>query len=187
MAAIANGTKSADQVINDISHLASVQKQAPIVRLYRSYFRRLPDKGGLDFYTAQYSSGAKTLGRVSSDFAGSSEFARTYGALSNSQFVQLVYQNVLGRTAGSTEITPWVAKLNAGYQRSTMMLFFSESSENVRKTRNLVDVVVTYRGLLQRIPTATELPLGENAISTSGLNGFINSIRGSSAFANRLY
>ena len=101
--------------------------------------------------------------------------------------MQLVYQNVLGRTAGSTEITPWVAKLNAGYQRSTMMLFFSESSENVRKTRNLVDVVVTYRGLLQRIPTATELPLGEKAISTSGLNGFINSIRGSSAFANRLY
>ena len=42
-----------------------------------------------------------TLSAISARFASSSEFVRRYGTLTNRQFVELVYVNVLGRAGES--------------------------------------------------------------------------------------
>ena len=46
------------------------------------------------------SSGA-SLWTVSDSFAGSEEFGQRYGTLSNEAFVELIYQNILGRAPDS--------------------------------------------------------------------------------------
>lgn len=140
-------------LMGDATHTSSVP---PTIRLYLAYFKRLPDEGGLAYWSGKARSGT-SLHKASEQFARSSEFARTYGSLSNGAFVDLVYQNVLGRPADSSGRSYWVGKLDKGYARGSMMISVSESSENIRKTTNTVAVVGLYHVLLRRIPSSTEL------------------------------
>ena len=130
--------------------------RAPMIRLYLAYFGRLPDAGGLDSWVGKLRTGT-SLDRASATFAASSEFQRKYGSLSNRQFVQLVYQNVLKRSPDAGGLSYWTSKLDRGTSRGTVMTNFSESSENVRKTAPTVDVVLLTTGMLRRMPTSTEL------------------------------
>ncbi|HEV7722365.1 MAG TPA: hypothetical protein VGO60_13825, partial [Iamia sp.] len=58
----------------------------PVTRLYRAYFLRIPDAGGLDFWISRRRSG-QSLNQISQSFALSPEFTTLYGSLSNGAFV----------------------------------------------------------------------------------------------------
>ena len=82
---------------------------APVTRLYSAYFERLPDFGGYGYWTGRLRAGS-SLKKVSDTFAASSEFKNKYGPLSNTAFVQKVYQNVLHRAPDSAASPrPWSA------------------------------------------------------------------------------
>jgi hypothetical protein len=125
---------------------------APVGRLYTAYFRRLPDKGGLDYWVGLYRGGFP-LGDISTHFANSAEFQRTYGTLSNSAFVQLVYNNVLGRAPDSGGLAYWTDILNSGWPRGVVMTGFSESEEYRDNVANEMVVIMVYRGMLADMPT----------------------------------
>jgi hypothetical protein len=131
--------------------------RAPITRLYSAYFGRLPDGTGLAYWSKKLRSGT-SLSRVSATFAASSEFQRRYGRLSHGAFVDLIYRNVLHRSADSGGRTFWIGKLNAGVDRGSVMVDFSESPEHIRSMASTVDAVLLYTGMLRRMPTTTELP-----------------------------
>jgi hypothetical protein len=77
----------------------------------------------------------------------------TYGSLDNGQFVSLLYQNVLGRTADAGGLAFWTGQLNnAAMTRGQVMLSFSESAEFVSGSRNSVYVTMMYVGMLRRSP-----------------------------------
>lgn len=61
----------------------------------------------------------------------SEESQATYGNVSDLQFINLLYQNVLHRTADSAGFDYWQAVLNSGTDRATVLASFSESLENV--------------------------------------------------------
>jgi hypothetical protein len=127
-----------------------------MTRLYSAYFTRLPDFGGYGFWTGRLRRGS-SLKKVSDTFAASSEFKTKYGSLSNTAFVNLVYQNVLGRAPDAGGRDFWVRRLNARtVSRGQVMLNFSESSENTRKMESEVNSVLLRSAMLQRMPTATE-------------------------------
>jgi hypothetical protein len=129
---------------------------APTARLYWAYFGRIPDHGGLQYWTSKRRNGT-TLVRIAASFAGSSEFKRTYGSLSNGAFVDLVYRNVLGRPGDAAGRTYWIRKLNAGTSRGQVMVNFSESSEYQRRQAGPVGVVEVFAAMLHRSPTPAEL------------------------------
>ncbi len=85
----------ADQFIDGLATDASRSTRAQVIRLYFAYFNRPPDHGGLAYWTAQIGEGKHDINDVSNNFASSHEFKTTYGQLSNSDFVTLVYLNVL--------------------------------------------------------------------------------------------
>ncbi|MCU1372538.1 MAG: hypothetical protein JWO77_3732 [Ilumatobacteraceae bacterium] len=149
-------------LMGDATHTRSVP---PTIRLYLAYFKRLPDEGGLAYWAGK-ARGGTSLHKASEQFARSSEFTRAYGAVSNGAFVDLVYQNVLGRAPDSGGRTYWIRKLNAGFPRGSVMINVSESSENVRKTTNTVALVGLYHVLLRRIPTSTELDGAASRLGT---------------------
>ena len=97
-------------------------------RLYRAYFLRDSDLAGLIFWSESMADGT-SLNSVSSEFASSSEFINRYGSLSDTQFVTLVYSNVLGRAPDSAGLLFWNSQLNTGMTRGQMMVGFSESPE----------------------------------------------------------
>ena len=74
---------------------------APVVRLYFATFLRVPDYAGLTFNAGLVRNGTVTLTQLADFFAASPEFEARYGALDNTQFVTLLYQNVLGRAPDS--------------------------------------------------------------------------------------
>ncbi|MCU1356918.1 MAG: hypothetical protein JWM89_2336, partial [Acidimicrobiales bacterium] len=132
------------------------QQQSPVIRLFRAYFLRLPDLGGLNYWTNKRRAG-KSLDWISQSFASSSEFKNRYGTLSNAAFVNLVYTNVLGRAGDPGGVSHWTGVLDKGTKtRGQVMLGFSESNEYKTKTTALVDTVNVFTGMLRRIPTAAE-------------------------------
>ncbi len=104
-----------------------------LVRLYRAYFLRDPDPAGFGYWQSLRAGGA-TLADISAAFASSGEFVTQYGQLSNEQFVELIYQNVLGRSADQAGRAYWVGRLASGTSRGEVMTGFSESSEYVVQT-----------------------------------------------------
>lgn len=106
-----------------------------IDRLYSAYFLRAPEGAGFEFWADEYASGRWNLERMSNFFAGSEEFNSLYASLSNAEFVDLVYRNVLGRAPESEGFQFWVGQLDAGaFTRGSVMIRFSESKEYVTVT-----------------------------------------------------
>ena len=135
-------------------------RYGPLVRLYTAYFRRIPDYGGLMYWYGQMypdnGSAGRLFNHVSDSFAQSAEFVGTYGSLNNLAFVELVYQNVLGRTAEPGGRDYWVGRLNAGLIRGEMMIGFSESAENISTSRIPNSITMAFAGMLRRAPQNVE-------------------------------
>jgi hypothetical protein len=129
----------------------------PVTRLYQAYFLRIPDSAGHAYWVAKVRAGTK-LSSVSAFFAGSAEFIDTYGSLTNAQFVDKVYQNVLGRAADGDGATYWLRLLNAKrIDRGSLMLLFSESEEYRTDQNPRIKAYLLYLELLRRSPTEAEV------------------------------
>lgn len=133
--------------------------RAQIVRLYRAYFGRLPDSAGLDHWVAARRAGM-SLAAVSEALATSPEFVAKYGSLSNRQFVDLVYRNVLDRSPDGAGLDHWSSVLDDGAGRGSVMLGFSESDEFVQAAADDVDEV-DQSGPVARLYKAYFLRAGE--------------------------
>jgi hypothetical protein len=150
------GTLTAAGAIDQAVDLPYWSRQDPVIRLFQAYFGRLPDLGGLNHWTNK-SRGGTSINVISSNFAGSSEFKTKYGSLSNAAFVNLVYQNVLGRAGDAGGVAHWTGVLDKKTKtRGQVMVGFSESNEYKTKMQPTVDVVDLYTGMLRRVTTKAE-------------------------------
>lgn len=172
-----------DQAV-DFVHWA---KQSPNIRLYQAYFKRLPDASGLTYWSNKSRTGT-SIYKISSTFAASSEFTSKYGSLTNRQFVELVYQNVLGRPGDAGGISYWTAKLDAkAKNRGEVMVGFSESNEYKTKTKALVDVVNVFTGMLRRVPTTTEISTWQPQLASGTSRAtLVSSLLASAAYDARV-
>ena len=104
-----------------------------VVRLYQAYFQRNPDQGGYLFWRRSLLTGTE-LPAISDFFAQSPEFIGRYGNLSEGQFIDQIYNVVLGRPADDDGRAFWLGQLRAGVTRGQVMLAFSESNEFMNRT-----------------------------------------------------
>lgn|GEM_PF-5989462 len=109
-----------------------------IERLYLGFFQRKPNPTDLDYWLIERERGISVI-EVAEVFSKSYEFKKTYGFASNSEFVALVYKNVLGRSPDVTGQIYWTSLLGSGLSRGSLMVKFTESSENIN-TGNLTSV-----------------------------------------------
>ena len=98
-------------------------------RLYEATLARQPDPGGFDFWIGQLR-GGMSLTAAASGFTGSPEFQSTYGSLDDTQFVTLLYNNVLHRAPDPGGLSFWLNQISTGESRSDVVLGFSESPED---------------------------------------------------------
>ncbi len=187
--AITNCSASADALIVSLlpTDLTTLD-DARLVRLYLAFFKRPPDPDGFTYWKRQLDSG-KGLINAAKKFAESSEFQRTYGPLSNGAFIDLVYLNVLERTPDASGRSFWLTRLNNKTKnRGDVMINFSESSENVNKKANHVQVFRLHRSMLAKFPSKSGYFALLDPITTGGktLNDAAKAIRLSAAYDARV-
>ncbi|HEX7132079.1 MAG TPA: DUF4214 domain-containing protein, partial [Iamia sp.] len=120
------------------------------IRLYLTYFGRIPDSAGIRYWWSEMDRGLN-LRTVSARFSGSPEFKETYGNLSDEAFVRLVYRNVLDREGTNADISYWVGQIRNGKDsRGGVMALFSKTEEYKDRSQTVVDVILIHEVMLGR-------------------------------------
>jgi len=109
-----------------------------VFRLYQAVFGREPDTEGLGYWIRHQDMGQSSFEDVIRSFMDSPEFSQRYGSegsLSNRGFIELLYENVLGRAYDEEGFSYWDDKLETGQtNRQDLLAFFSDSDENLART-----------------------------------------------------
>ena len=112
--------------------------EAHLGQVYRAYgavLDRTPDAVGFLGWVSQLDTDALTLQQVIDGFTGSQEFQTVYGDLTDTEFVTLLYQNVLNRSPDAVGLQGWLDLLSSGTSRAEVVLGFSESGEYITGTQ----------------------------------------------------
>ncbi len=104
-----------------------------VYRVYQATLDRAPDLLGFSNWSSQLA-GGRGLEKAINGFVNGTEFQATYGALDDEGFVELLYQNVLGRGADATGLANWTGQLADGTSRAEVVRGFSQSAEFVAAT-----------------------------------------------------
>ncbi len=99
-----------------------------VFRLYGATLGRGPDAAGFEYWVNQLA-GGQPLVDITSGFTGSQEFTTSYGSLNTTQFISLLYQNVLGRAPDAPGLAYWQGLMSGGSSRASVVDGFSESAE----------------------------------------------------------
>lgn len=128
-----------------------------LVRLYFAAFNRIPDYDGLLFWQGIHRNGG-TDNFIAQTFTQSDEFVKKYGpSISNGEFIDLLYKNVLSRDADADGKNFWLARMNEGVSRGEMLNAFAQAPEYSKNMAIKVNAILTYFALLGRSPSAAEI------------------------------
>jgi hypothetical protein len=152
------------EFIADTAHEA-----AQVYRLYNAALDRTPDQNGLKSWTSALLSDTSTLEQVAQGFTDSPEFKTKYGNLNDRAYITQLYQNVLDRNPDPGGLAAWEGGLKGGLSRAEVLVGFSESPENIDKTRGAIEeglwvrddqaaiIARMYDTVLDRLPDAPGL------------------------------
>ena len=128
-----------------------------IARLYFAAFNRIPDTDGFLFWMGVQRNGGSNT-QIAQTFAQSDEFVTKYGSsLSNTQYLDLIYQNVLGRAADGAGRDYWTQQMAAGMSRGEILNQFAQSPEFTVSAATKVNASLIYTTLVGRMPTTAEV------------------------------
>lgn len=119
--------------------------QEEFSRFYNALFGRDPDEAGLaywvnDLIDTTYGGRGNTIQGAAQAFTESTEFQTLYGpSVSDTQFVNLLYQNILGRAADQPGYDYWLPEIQASGDRGGMIVSFANSTEYIGETATLID------------------------------------------------
>lgn len=172
VAGLNEGAEPAAFVRDLVQGNAYQRRTGGVTRLYSAFFLRNPDTAGLAYWWGEVN-GGRSLQRIANIMAASSEFQARYGTLTDGEYVDLVYQNVLDREPDPDGRAFWEAELSSGRRsRGEVMAGFSESSEYRNENKPRVDVIISFFGLVRRVPNAGELATWEPQDNLA-LDGFL--------------
>jgi hypothetical protein len=154
---VADGPTSAHQldVARAFAHSREHYTQF-VVNAYQQYLKRRPDTAGLNAWVSGMLAGTYSDEQVEAQFLGSVEYISTHGGTGQA-WVTGMYQDLLGRTPGASEVQGWVNVLNSGTPASAVALGFAASQE--RETQRVLANYLTYLG---RGPRPDEVALWVN-------------------------
>ncbi|HEX7132770.1 MAG TPA: trypsin-like serine protease [Iamia sp.] len=138
------------------------KRDATIVRLYQAVLGRRAENHGYQYWRERMLFGRYSATRVAEVMARSAEFKDEYGHLNDEDFVEQLYQNILGRAGSPGDVDYWEGRLTAGNSRGQVAALIAESAENKARTQGEVDVQVMFLNLLYRAPAAYEIDQWES-------------------------
>ena len=107
-------------------------------RLYQAAFERTPDSSGVNYHVHDIEGNGLVLHQIAANFLASPEFESTYGSnLSDSAYVDALYENVLGRAPADSEKQYYLDRFTKPetdamwMDHAAALIGFSESPENM--------------------------------------------------------
>ncbi len=101
--------RSLDEVTSAFDYTSA---DADTLRLYRAFLNRDPDVAGGKYWIAEARNGAHA-DDLAFGFARSREFTTRYGTLSNREFLELLYENMLARRPDREGFDYWLQKMES--------------------------------------------------------------------------
>ena len=98
-----------------------------VARIYTKALGRNPEIGGLKYWTGEINAKRKTPVQVAEAFFFAPEF--TNKKLNNTAYVRVLYQTFMGRKADQGGLNYWVARLNKGESRKSVLEAFAGCPE----------------------------------------------------------
>ena len=182
------------QFVDGYEAYSTTDTAAEVYRLYEATLNRAPDQEGLTGWTNALNNGT-SLQSVANGFVSSAEFQADYGALDNTHFINLLYENVLHRAPDSTGQSYWLGQMSGGMSQAQVVLGFSQSPEDINDLAapvqqglwvgnpNAAEVARLYDTTLGRLPDAAGLAYWTNQLQTgTSLQTVVNGFVGSSEF-----
>ena len=110
-------------------------------RIYAAAYGRTPDEDGLRFWVdtmdflESFGTEADNFDFLAREFLTAPEFLSLYGIdPSDMDYVDAMYQNVLGRLPDQEGYDFWVGAMENGLDRADILIYFAESPENREQT-----------------------------------------------------
>ena len=112
-----------------------------VSRLYTAAFARFPDLPGLQYWFDLVSTNTIDIVTAASHFIESKEFSSLNGLEnSNSEFIEILYENILGRSPEAAGFLYWNDVLREGLTtRNDVLLSFADSDENIKLFNSLLN------------------------------------------------
>ena len=154
-----------------------------IAQTYLGILTRDADVGGFEAWLGALLAGISRE-QIVQEFLVSGEFQSRFGSnLTNGQFVERMYNNILLRPSDPGGLNGWVQALNSGQMtRAQVALVFLDSGEfqSLSASQNRVDISLLYFDMLRRNPDAGGFSawvgmLNAGVPLTSVIDGFLNS------------
>lgn len=123
---------AAEAAVNPAVSPSCESDAGDILRLYQSYFGRIPDVAGANYWLSLNAAGV-SVQNIRYWFGQSIEFQSKYGAMSHSDFVHAVYYNVLDRPADPGGYAYWLDQMNNGLSKVDVIYWVSQSVEFINK------------------------------------------------------
>lgn len=154
---VAHGTTTPAELVDEFAQSAEMARSVgTVTRSFLAYLGRVPDPSGLSYWVGKIRSG-KSVAWVNASLAASSEFQRRQAGLTDPQFIDALYRDLLNRAPDAGGKAHWLAKLAAGTSRADVVGSFVAQPESIRATAPYVAVTIGTSGLLGRAPTKAEV------------------------------
>ncbi len=127
-----------DLTLTSVLPQISESQLRALIELYIAFFNRVPDAEGMNYWIKQLASG-KTISQIADSFYAAGllypELTGYTSAMSNADFIKILYKNVLGRSEATAptdaEINYWANDIASGNQTKSSvviaMLFSARS------------------------------------------------------------
>ncbi|MFZ6871214.1 DUF4214 domain-containing protein [Undibacterium sp. Di27W] len=136
-----------------------------IYRLINGAFNRVPDAGGTGFWIKQSEDGA-TLEAIAAQLISSTEFKKYGSNLDDTQFIKLLYSNVLRRTGSTGDINFWVDTLKKRQSREKLLTTFTESPENIARVAPEIANGISYKAYFPSFSGFSAVSPAQKLVST---------------------
>jgi hypothetical protein len=161
-------------------------RSAAAVRLYLTYFGRIPDHAGIQYWFDQMDDGMN-LRTISARFSGTPEFKSKYGDITDEQFVRLVYRNVLDRSPSDADLDYWTGRITSGNEsRGGVMALFSKTAEYETRSQTVMEVIFVHEVMLGRAISAQSHMEWVAQVERDGIGALIGNLFASQEYAARV-
>lgn len=111
-----------------------------VARMYYTVLGRAPEFAGTKYWVGVMDAQDYSIQTLAPSFYTSPEFRARYGEnTTDSQFVDLLYRNILGRGGEAAGTTYWEGQLGGGLPRDVVVASFSESVEHQANRYNVIE------------------------------------------------
>ncbi|AWN41716.1 DUF4214 domain-containing protein [Methylobacterium durans] len=112
----------------NLAKIGGVLAAGDVARLYHGLLDRAPDAEGLHYYRDAIAHGS-TLSDVAEMFLNSAEYRANHVGLSDTAYLQNLYEHALGRQAEKTGLEFWEGQLGHGASRASVASAIADSVE----------------------------------------------------------